>query len=148
MVCGHMKEAYGEFSKASELQPADSISRQLRDLTKSSIPDTNETESTPPAKPNLMTQTQLPGLWVSDRGKDGKITFEVKADGSYTWSYLHEGRKSDMNGTYSINDKGLLVMTTDDTQMIAELVRKDDKNMKFTIIGAPDGDPGLEFTKG
>ena len=148
MVCGHMKEANLEFSKASELQPADSISRQLRDLTKSSIPETSEPDSSPPTKPDLMTQTQLPGLWVSDRGKEGKITFELKADGAYTWSYLNEGRKSDMNGTYSINDNGLLVMTTDDTQMIVELVRKDDKNMKFTIIGAPDGDPGLEFTKG
>jgi hypothetical protein len=147
MVCGHMKEANYEFAKVCELQPADSISRQLRDLTKSSLPGADD-NATPPAKPDLMTQTKLPGLWVSDRGKDGKVTFEVKPDGNYTWNYLHEGRSTAMSGAYSFNDKGLMVMTTDDTQMIVELVRKDDKHMKFTIIGAPDGDPGLEFTKG
>jgi len=147
MVCGHMKEANGEFAKACELQPADTISRQLRDLTKSSLPATDD-DTTPPAKPDLMTQAKLPGLWVSDRGKEGKVTFEVKPDGNYTWNYVHEGRSTAMSGTYSFDDKGLMVMSTDDTQMIVELVRKDDTHMKFTIIGAPDGDPGLEFTKG
>jgi hypothetical protein len=148
MVCGHMTEAYMEFSKAYELQPADQISRQLRDLTMSSIPSANPANDKPAVKPQLVTATQLPGLWVSDRGKDGKITFEVKADGTYAWGYLHDGRSTALNGTYAFNDKGLMVMTTNDAQMIVELVHKDDKHMKFTLIGAPDGDPGLEFTKG
>ena len=48
MVCGHTEKSYEQFAKAAELQPADSISRQLRDLTKSSLPDGDDEEATRP----------------------------------------------------------------------------------------------------
>ena len=56
-------------------------------------------------------------------------------------------QKTELKGTYSLNEIGLLVLATDDSEMISEVVLKDDKQLKFTLIGAPDGDPGLDFTK-
>ncbi len=32
--------------------------------------------------------------------------------------------------------------------MVGEIALKDDKQMKFNLIGAPEGDPGLDFSKG
>jgi tetratricopeptide (TPR) repeat protein len=147
MVCGHMDKAYEQFAKASELQPADSISRQLRDLTKSSIPDGGESDAAPPARPAPVPADQLVGIWVSDRGKDGKVTFTMTPDGNYTWNYMNGGKSSDLKGTYGLNDKGLLVLTSDDSQMVSEVTLKNDKELKFVLIGAPEGDPGLEFKK-
>jgi tetratricopeptide (TPR) repeat protein len=149
MVCGYMDKANAEFSKASELQPADSISRQLRDLTADSIPDAggSETESEPPARPDPVPPEKLVGTWVSDRGADGKVTFTMTPDGNYTWNYMSGGQSSELKGTYALDDKGLLVLSSDDSQMISEVVLKDDKQLQFTLIGAPDGDPGLEFVK-
>jgi hypothetical protein len=144
-----MDKANAEFSKASELQPADSISRQLRDLTADSIPDAggSETESEPPARPDPVPPEKLVGTWVSDRGADGKVTFTMTPDGNYTWNYMNGGQSSELKGTYALDDKGLLVLSSDDSQMISEVVLKDDKQLQFTLIGAPDGDPGLEFVK-
>jgi len=68
--------------------------------------------------------------------------------GDYTWSYLNAGQSNELKGTYGLNDKGLLVLTTDDSQMVSELTLKEDKQLKFVLIGAPEGDPGLDFTKG
>ena len=147
MVCGHMEKANAEFAKASELQPADSISRQLRDLTAASIPDAGESDAEPSVKPDPVPAEKLVGTWVSDRGADGKVTFTMKESGDYTWSFMNAGKSSELKGTYGLNDKGLLVLTSDDTQMVSAVEMKDAGKMHFVLIGAPDGDPGLEFTK-
>ena len=60
---------------------------------------------------------------------------------------MNGGNSTELKGTYGLNDKGLLVLTSDDSQMVSEVALPDDKQMKFVLIGAPDGDPGLDFTK-
>jgi hypothetical protein len=147
MVCGHMDKSCEQFAKASELQPADSISRQLRDLTRSSIPDNGDAEAAPPAKPAPVPADQLVGTWVSDRGQDGKVTFTMTQDGNYTWAFMNGGQSNELKGTYGLNDKDLLVLTSDDTQMVCAIEMTAAGKLKFVLIGAPDGDPGLEFTK-
>lgn len=147
MVCGYMEQSNAEFSKAVELQPADSISRQLRDLTAASIPDDGETDAEPPARPAPVEPDQLVGAWVSDRGADGKVTFTMNKAGDYTWSFMNAGQSSELKGTYGLDDKGLLVLTSDDTQMVSDVEIKNGNKMHFMLVGAPDGDPGLDFIK-
>lgn len=148
MVCGHMEKSNAQFAKACDLQPADTISRQLRELTANSIPDNGEADDVEaPVKPEPVPPDKLVGTWVSDRGQDGKVTFTMGADGNYTWNYMNAGKSTDMKGTYGLNDKGLLVLTTDDSQMVSEVTLKDNKELKFVLIGAPEGDPGLDFKK-
>ena len=43
---------------------------------------------------------------------------------------------------------GLLVLTSDDSQMVSAFTLDGASKMKFTLVGAPDGDPGLDFKKG
>lgn len=81
-------------------------------------------------------------------GQDGRITFTLSADGGYTWSYMNGGNTTAMKGTYGLDDQGLLVLSTDDSQMVSEVLLKDDQQMKFTLVGTPDGDPGLDVTRG
>ncbi|MEO5917034.1 MAG: tetratricopeptide repeat protein [Luteolibacter sp.] len=151
LVSGHMEDAYEQFAKASTLQPADSVSRQLRDLTKSSLPD-NGDDATPeapePPAPAPIPSEKLVGTWVSDRGEAGKVTFTMAESGDYTWSYINGGDSKLMKGTYGLDDKGLLVLSSDDSQMVSAVTLDGDSKMKFVLVGAPDGDPGLDFTKG
>jgi len=147
MVCDHMEQANAEFSKASELQPADNISRQLRDLTAASIPDAGAADAVPSARPAPVEPDQLVGTWVSDRGADGKIHFTMTAAGDYTWAFINAGQSSQLKGTYGLDDKGLLVLTSDDTQMVSAVELKENKSLHFALVGAPDGDPGLDFSK-
>ena len=147
MVCGHMDKSCEQFAKATELQPADSISRQLRDLTASSIPDGGDSEAEPPARPAPVPADQLVGTWVSDRGVDGRVTFTLTQDGNYTWLFMNGGKSSELKGTYGLNDKGLLVLTSDDSQMVSAIEMTEGPKLHFTLVGAPDGDPGLDFLK-
>ena len=148
MVCGHMEQACEQFTKAAELQPADSISRQLRDLTAASIPDAAAPETTPPAtRPEPVKPDQLVGTWTSDRGSEGKVTFVMTETGDYTWSFANQGQTNELKGTYGLNDQGLLVLASEDSQMVSAVEIKPEGTMHFTLLGAPDGDPGLDFVK-
>jgi tetratricopeptide (TPR) repeat protein len=147
MVCGHMDQAYEAFAKAVELQPADTISRQLRDLTAASIPDGGESDAEPPARPAPVNPDQLVGTWISDRGTDGKVTFIMAENGDYTWNFMNGGQTSELKGSYGLDDQGLLVLSSDDTQMVCAVEIDDARRMHFILIGAPDGDPGLDFTR-
>ena len=147
MVSDHMDQAYAEFETTAKLQPADSIARQLRDLTKSSLPGDADEETAPVVRPAPVPGEKLVGKWVCDRGADGKVTFTMTADGNYTWGYMNGDKSTDLKGTYGLNDKGLLVLTSEDSQMVSEVTLASDTAMKFVLVGAPDGDPGLEFKK-
>jgi hypothetical protein len=147
MVCGHMDQAYDAFANAVELQPADTISRQLRDLTAASIPDGGESDAEPPARPDPVNPDQLVGTWVSDRGADGKVTFTMTGTGDYTWNFMNGGQASELKGTYGFDDQGLLVLSSDDTQMVCVIEIAVDESMHFALVGVPEGDPGLDFVR-
>jgi hypothetical protein len=147
-----MEKANEAFALTAKLQPADSIALQLRDLTAASIPDVDESVAEVPAdeavaRPDPVPLDQLVGIWNSDRGENGKITFTMKETGDYTWSFSNGGTASELKGTYGLDDQGLLVLSSDDTQMVCLVEIKAGNQMHFTLIGAPDGDPGLDFTK-
>lgn len=153
LVQGYMDKSYAQFEQVVKLQPNDSIARQLRDLAKSSLPDDENAPEPAPLpeaeRPAPVPTEKLVGTWVSDRGDAGKITFKMKEDGKFTWSYTAGDNSSELKGTYGIDDEGLLVlsMDEDDAQMVSVVDMKNDNDMHFTIVGSPDGDPGLDFTK-
>jgi tetratricopeptide (TPR) repeat protein len=147
LVCGHTEKAYQQFDKTVQLQPADSIARQLRDLTKSSLPDYGDSQAAPPAKPAPVPTEKLVGTWTAD-ASGGKITFLMEESGNFTWSFSGGGSSTAMKGTWGLNDKGLLVLTADDSQMVSAVSLEGDAALKFVLVGGPADDPGLSFKKG
>ncbi len=148
LVCGHMEKSYEQFEKTTKLQPADSIARQLRDLTKSSLPDNGVPATAPPPKPAPVPVEKLAGTWTADTG-GGKVTFNLEKSGEFTWSFSGPGQPpSEMKGKWQMNDKGLLEMASADSQMFSAVTLDGDAKMKFLLVGGPEGDPGLNFTKG
>jgi tetratricopeptide (TPR) repeat protein len=147
MVCGHLEKSNEQFAKASEMEPGDSISRQLAALTKDSIPG-DEGDAEPPARPAPVPADKLVGTWTA-AASGGKVTFTLTAGGDYTWGFQPTGGEATtMKGTYGLDDKGLLILTSDDTQMVSAIEMKAEGKLHFMLVGAPDNDPGLDFTKG
>jgi tetratricopeptide (TPR) repeat protein len=147
LVCGHMEKAYEQFDRAATLQPADGIARQLRDLTRSSLPDQGAaSDLEPPTQPDPIPAEKLTGTWISD-ASGGKITFLLAADGKFSWNFAGAGQSHDLSGQWGLNDKGLLVMSAEDSQMVSAVSLDGDRKMKFLLVGGPEGDPGLSFDK-
>ena len=158
MVCGHLEMAATEFTTASKRMPSDGVSRELADLCKASTTSADEggeeegdeggesgDEDVAPVEPPPL--EKLTGTWVADKGKDGTITLALKDDGKFNWDYTKDGKSSDFGGEFSINDNGLLVLDTDETQMVAMVALPEDNEMNFVLAGGPPGDPGLDFKK-
>lgn len=148
LVCGHMANASVEFGAAAKLQPADTISRQLAALTADSVPDAGAgaVGEAPVTRPDPVSAEKLVGSWATD-SPAGKIVFTMNPGGDFSWSCTGSENTSVMKGTYGLDDRGLLVLSTDDSQLVSAVSMDDDGTMKFILVGAPDGDPGLDFTK-
>jgi len=166
MVCGHMDMAKEQFDTASKLQPADSVARQLADLLAVSTtagdgeasgtgaaPAEPEGKAAEPAAaatpaPEPVPLEKLNGTWVADKGKEGKITLALKDDGKFTWAYAKEKEKPfELDGEYTMDEKGFLVLSANDSQMVASVSLPKENEMKFVLAAGPPGDPGLTFEK-
>lgn len=156
MVCGYLEEATAEFEAAAKLQPADTVSAQLRDLTKASS-NNGDTEAgeeagepaaeEAPPPPAPVPLEKLSGTWVSDKGAQGTVTLAFKDDGKFIWTFKNADKSNEFGGEYSMNDNGLLVLDAEDSQMVASVELPKDNELKFVLAGGPPGDPGLVFAK-
>jgi hypothetical protein len=177
MVCGHVEEAADQFRFASDLQPKDSIAKQLYNLcavTSTPAPATpagtadapasvTETASetaapagerplpealaTPVIEPEKIPLEKLTGKWVVDKGEKGTVTLTILDDGKFSWSFTRNGKSEGFAGEFSMNDDGLLVLDSEEAQMVATIAMPEDQSLKFIIAGGPPGDPGLQFKK-
>lgn len=54
---------------------------------------------------------------------------------------------SELKGSYGMDDRGLLVLSSEDTQKVTAVEINAPSKMHFVLVGAPDRDPGLDFVK-
>ncbi len=156
MVCGHLDSAAVQFESAANLIPADSVSRQLANLARFSVKDSDNSLS-PGVRPasapvksqprEIVPLEKLQGTWVATRDSGATITLRFLPDGKFTWTHLKDTKSTELAGNYSINDNGLLVLDSDDSQMVADVSLPAERQLKFVLVGGPPADPGLEFRK-
>lgn len=152
LVCAHLDQAYEQFEQTVKLQPADTIAAQLRDLCNSSIsPDSGDTSEDAPAveqeAPPPVEAAELLGTWVSNRGDLGTVTLSLGEDGKFDWSFNRDGETTDLNGSYSLNDSGLLTLESEDSQMVGQVKLPAESKLNFILAGGPEGDPGMSFDR-
>jgi tetratricopeptide (TPR) repeat protein len=171
MVCGYIDLAKEQFETAAKLQPADTVSRELANLLAVSTKagdeggaateakEAGEPEAAEPSgkidpklappKPEPVPLEKLNGTWVADKGKQGKITLVFKDDGKFTWTYSKpDGKPFELEGEYTMDERGYLVLKANDTQMVSVVSLPKDNEMKFVLAAGPPGDPGITFKKG
>lgn len=154
MVGTRLALAHAEFAEAARLQPADSVSAQLRDLTGASsvkgAVDKTDAPKEPAAvapPPDPVPLEKLPGKWVAERGDKGTVTLVFKHDGKFLWIYDNGDKSTEFSGSYKINDSGMLVLEAEQSQMVASVELPQESQLKFILAGGPPGDPGLTFAR-
>ena len=122
MVGGKIAMANGEFALAAKLQPADTVSAQLRDLTNASIngggdkPTASDVVPVPPPAP--LSVQKLEGTWIADKGAQGTVTLILKDGGKFVWTFDNAGHSNDFSGDYNISPNGLLVLDAKLSRMV------------------------------
>lgn len=147
MTAGHFDQAAAAYQKVVDLQPKDQVAAQLLSLTanstdgegKQKVEGQSRREYNPPELDSLH------GKWVS-KTSTGVISLSISKDNSFTWVFDDGKKPFKMKGKASM-DEGLLVLSNDESQMVAAIEMKDEKALNFVIAGGTEGDQGITFTK-
>jgi tetratricopeptide (TPR) repeat protein len=150
LVLGHLEQALELFEKSAKLEPTDIVSAGLRDLIRESIAhdegeDAENTEGVLP--PTAVDPDKLVGTWVSKVADEGTITLVMTEEGNFTWSFDKTGNSGKLDGEFGIYDSNLLVLISEDSQMVGEVTFAEDSKLSFVLAGGPRGDPGLTFVR-
>lgn len=147
MTAGHLDQATVAYQKVVDLQPKDQVAAQLLNLTanstdgegKQKVGEQASREYTPPEL------ARLQGKWVS-KTATGVITLSISKDNNFVWVFDDGKKPFKMDGKASM-DEGLLVLSDDESQMVAAIEMKDDRTLNFVIAGGTEDDSGINFTK-
>jgi tetratricopeptide (TPR) repeat protein len=146
LVLGHLEQALELFEHSAKLEPTDTVSAGLRDLLRDSITsDDEQAEEAPPPVP--VNPDKLVGTWVSKVADDGTITLVMTKEGDFTWSFDKTENSGKLSGEFGIYDSNLLVLMSEDSQMVGEVTFAEDSKLSFVLAGGPRGDPGLTFVR-
>ena len=103
-------------------------------------------EEGPPAKP--IDESALVGNWNATREDGSQFTLNIAADKKFQWKFTPPkgGKSTEFGGTYTIDGNVMALESEEGGSLIAGVVQENGK-FNFKLIGAPQEDPGLNFTK-
>ncbi|MEY3898149.1 MAG: hypothetical protein RLZZ214_3670, partial [Verrucomicrobiota bacterium] len=148
LVLGHLEHAVDLFDRVAVLEPRDTVSAQLRDLIKDSLASAAEESEVPqePPVPAMVDPDKIVGTWVSKR-EEGSVTLVLKEDGRFTWTFDKDDKAGDLAGEFGIAEENLLVLSSEDSQLVGAITFPEDSKLSFTLAGGPRGDPGITFER-
>jgi tetratricopeptide (TPR) repeat protein len=143
LTCGHADKAIGEFRRASELQPKDTVAASI--VATLSPRDTKSPVEGPAPKP--VPAGDIVGDWTASGSGASKYGMKLTKDGSFTWSFNRGKRKQEAKGVYTVEGNVLAMEPDTGGVMLAELTSKAPDRLLFKMIGGAKDDPGLDFRR-
>lgn len=158
MSCGHAEPAARQLRQVVELMPNDRVAADLLKMveppepgpsveTAPQIPPRPAQELTRPAiKP--IDPRSLVGTWTAGRDDGSTFGLTLTNDAKFRWSFAPKDQPAqEFEGTYTIEENVLALERADGGSLIAEITPGGDAAFNFKLIGAPENDPGLNFSK-
>ena len=163
LTAEHPDAAARELKVVSTLQPKDTLSAQLLHQLEqgqtqpsgtASIASNHTPSATPTPLPSIANNApsanegKLEGTWTSQPNKDITIALSLQGDGRFTWSVNRSGKEQKFAGKSSY-ENGILTLVQDDNNntMVGNVNWTDPSHFTFKVMGAPQDDPGLSFSK-
>lgn len=144
---GHEDAAVNQLKKVVTLNPQDQVSRQLLESLDPDAEIPNEPKAIEPPQPETAIESErLNGDWSAKRGSE-QFEMDLKADGSFQWTYTAGGKPQSVGGTWAVDKDGVLALEmSEDDVMLAQVVPKDNQ-LDFYMLGDTQGSEPLHFTK-
>lgn len=126
------------------------------------VPAAPVTSQTPPAKltdvlprdTGALGQTvakptvdQLTGSWSATHEKGGKFAFNLTPEGTFKWTFTEGDKTNTLEGKYTLANDLIVLEPKEGPPMIGRVSDAGAEGFQFKMLGAPDDDPGLKFTK-
>jgi tetratricopeptide (TPR) repeat protein len=105
-----------------------------------------QSESATPAGP-AVAAADLVGTWAAAGQGGTKFELELGTDGNFAWTYAQGGKSQTVKGVFAIDGNVLAMEPESGGVMLAEVSPPQAGRFQFALLGAPPGDPGLQFSK-
>ena len=146
-----------QLQEVARLLPSDPLAAQLIKGLGGVVPSVAQSSSptNPPADPPQVDgDNQAPppdidparivGTRTAKRPDGTTFTLNLTADNKFTWGFDRAGKHEEFSGSYKV-DGAVLVLERSDKSVMPGLVTMQDNGFNFTLFGAPNDDPGLDF---
>lgn len=157
LMQGHWDAADRQLTEVTELQPRDTLSKNLlaglnRVMGKgtSSAPAAtaaNAASSSTSASSKGVNSQAIVGNWMSRPTPDVTINFTLKPDQTFTWTVTQNGQQHAFAGNYTLQGDDLVLTRQDGQKMEGTLNMPESGAFNFRLKNTSPNDPGLEFTK-
>lgn len=158
MSCGYPAAAARHLQQVVKLMPNDRVAADVLKLIAApqpSPPEETAQQPTPqppqePARPAAppVDPATLVGTWKAARADGSKFDLTLTNDAKFTWSFTQKGQAAQaFGGTYSVEGNVLALERKDGGSLIAEVTLGGQSKFNFKLLGAPDDDPGLAFSR-
>ena len=161
MSCGHPDAAARHLQQVVKLMPNDRVAADVLkmvsapqagqpgqpvDTAQQPTPQPPQDPVRPAVKP--VDPATLVGTWKAARPDGSKFDLTLTNDAKFTWSFAQKDQKPQaFGGTYSVEGNVLALERKDGGSLIAEVTPGGDAKFNFKLLGAPQEDPGLDFSR-
>ncbi len=157
MSTGHPDAAVRPLQEVVTLKPNDRVAADVLKMVAlppagqpsvtAEQPTPQPPDSTRPAA-NPVDPSILLGTWRAARPDGSQFSLILTNDAKFTWSFTPKGQPAQsFGGTYSVDGNVLALERKDGGSLIAEVTLGGASKFNFKMVGAPDDDPGLDFSK-
>jgi hypothetical protein len=141
-----------QFEDVVKLVPNDQVSRQMLAMIAPSaaqpqdrVPETSPTASDE-KQPTTAPQT-LVGNWKAPASGGGTIELSLADGGRFKWTYARPGKSQSFDGKYELAGTTLVLEYDNGGTMVGKINAEGPNQFLFKMIGSPQSDSGLAFSK-
>lgn len=157
VVGGHNEAAATRLTLAIQSQPNDRVAKDLLKMVSAPVPQAELNSNSSPQEPKPeasnpprtpFTPAMIVGDWTANREDGATFKMNLQSDGKFKWDFIQKNQKPQgFGGEYKLTDHILVLQRSESGSLVAELTFSDPSRMHFKLVGAPEEDPGLEFTR-
>ena len=87
------------------------------------------------------------GNWKAEAPGGGTVQLALGSDGRFTWKYSHANKSQPFDGKYELAGTTLVLDYSNGGTMVGRINAEGQNQFSFKMIGGPQSDPGLTFSK-
>ena len=140
-----------QFEQVLRLLPNDQVSRQLLALVAPNAAKPEDRVPETPPKANAESEgtapTSLVGTWTAPANGGGSIELAITDATRFKWTYAKQNKTQSFEGKYSLAGTTLVLEYDKGGTMVAKVTADGPSRFVFKMMGGPQRDPGLVFSK-
>lgn len=156
MADGYPDAAQRQLQRVIQLVPNDRVAADvLKMVTKPEPVQETESNRLPAALPPTASPAgvqpfdpaMLIGKWKASRDDGSQFEMTLTKGSTFHWKFTQKATVQEFDGTYKVEANVLALERQDGGSLVAGVLPDGEQKFNFKLLGAPQEDPGLNFSK-